>query len=53
MANANQSPRIIPLEEGWNDEIKAKVSQSVSAGLPRPAGGLAMATLVGSAVVVS
>jgi hypothetical protein len=22
---ANQSPRIIPLDEGWNNEIKAKV----------------------------
>jgi hypothetical protein len=25
---AGNNPRIIPLDEGWNDEIKAKVSQS-------------------------
>jgi len=28
MASAT-SQRIIPLEEGWNDEIKAKASQKV------------------------
>jgi hypothetical protein len=26
MANNQQGPRIIPLEEGWNDEIKKKAS---------------------------
>jgi hypothetical protein len=26
----SNNPRIIPLEEGWNDEIKAKVRDKIS-----------------------
>jgi len=32
MAAAASNQRIIPLEEGWNDEIKAKVSNGSVAG---------------------
>lgn len=28
--NAGGNQRIIPLEEGWNDEIKAKVSERIN-----------------------
>ena len=31
MSRDGNAPRIIPLEEGWNEEIKAKVRQLILA----------------------
>ena len=41
MANYQNNQRIIPLEEGWNDEIKAKVRQTQNGWNFDEASGLA------------
>eukprot|EP00522_Entomoneis_paludosa_P012166 CAMPEP_0172446934 /NCGR_PEP_ID=MMETSP1065-20121228/6368_1 /TAXON_ID=265537 /ORGANISM="Amphiprora paludosa, Strain CCMP125" /LENGTH=759 /DNA_ID=CAMNT_0013198123 /DNA_START=126 /DNA_END=2405 /DNA_ORIENTATION=- len=44
MSNAGNAPRIIPLEEGWNDEIKAKAIDKLEAMLD---GGMRQTNMFG------